>query len=110
MGKTLTIRALLYYLRRFLLKVPAARPRLLALHLKMNKAPLQKNTLWRHTTLKIEPTSATLLVYLTFLRREGAIEPNGKKSLFVYSFPELLRAKKPNPVSREGAKGAKVGI
>lgn len=104
MAKTMIVRAVLYYLRAFLKKRPESRPRLLALHQKMNGLPLLKATLWRHTTLAKEPSAGTFLVYLTFLRREGAIEPNGNKSLFVYSFPELLRAKKSQRPEDRGQK------
>ncbi len=95
MIKRTATRALCFYLGRYLEREGVkARKKLSALYFKQTGEPLDKSTLWRHLTLRKEPTFSAGIVYLTFLRREGAIEPNGRNRLFMYVFPELLRAKK----------------
>ena len=91
---TTPTRAFLYYLRRYLETRPERKAKLRALHKKITGAELHREPLWRHMNLKKEPLASAFLVYLTFLHHEHAIEPNGKNAMFVYSFPELLHAKK----------------
>jgi len=94
-AKKTQIRALMYYLRRYLAGDPARRARLFVAFRKFAGVPLQRNSLWRQTMLRVEPPGSTLLAYLGFLLREKAITPDKTgKSLFVYAHPELLRAGK----------------
>ncbi len=94
-AKQITIRALCYYLRRYLEREgEPAKKRLLKIYRTQMGGDLSRATLWRHLKLKSDPDFAAGLVYMTFLRQEGAIMPNGKKRLFMYVYPELLREKK----------------
>ncbi len=95
MSKKINTRVLCFYLRRYLERTGVkGKKRLRALYAKQMGEPLGNTTLWRHLTLRKEPTFSAGIVYMTFLRREGAIEPNGRTRLFMYVFPELLREKK----------------
>lgn len=92
---TTQVRALLYYLGRYLKAHPEKRAELVKAYKKTIRVKSAWPAIWRHTMLKVEPSASSLLVYLAFLYREQAIEPGKRgEGLFIYSFPEFLRRRK----------------
>lgn len=90
--KQIALRALMYYLRRYVAQVRGRKSQLAAYYLKATGTKLHKGVLWRHLTLATEPPGSTLLVYLTFLHTAKAIRPaKPGAGLFRYSFPKLLK-------------------
>lgn len=86
------IRALLYYLRRYLEANPGRQSKLAAEFAKSTGKNLHRSTLWRHLKLSVDPDASTLLIYLIFLHREKAIRAATRPGkLFVYAHPELLK-------------------
>lgn len=97
MPKQTKLRALLYYLRRYLDAEPKRAKTFRTYCRRTHGAEIDRSTFWRHVTLRVEPPGSLLLVYLGFLYREKAIiRPAARhdRQMFVYAFPELLRAKK----------------
>lgn len=86
------IRAILYYLRRYLAAEPGRPSLLIAEYRKKTGKDLHRSTLWRHLKLTVEPPASTLLIYLVFLHRERAIKASKRTGkLFIYAFPALLK-------------------
>ncbi len=91
----LQVRALMYYLARYV-EADRARHERLVKHCARHGMKSTGTTLWRNLNLRTDPPAAAFIAYLYFLHREKAIRPpRGKeRDLFLYAFPELLRAKK----------------
>ena len=89
------MRALLYYLRRYLEADPKRRPRLFAAYQRAAGVPLDRTALWRQLQLRVSDVpGSTLLIYLGFLNKERAIIfGDGPGALFTYAHPQLLKAK-----------------
>ncbi len=92
------MRALLYYVRRYVREDDARRLRLYAAWRKAHGGTLDRSVISRHLNLRVAPYATPFLFYLNFLHGEKAIRPArpGEKSLFVWfvcTQPELLRAK-----------------
>ncbi len=91
----LQVRALMYYLARYV-EADRARHKRLVKQCDRHGMKSMRSTLWRNLNLRTEPPAAAFLIYLMFLHREKAIRPPkpGERGLFIYVFPGLLRAKK----------------
>jgi hypothetical protein len=91
-----TVRALLYYLGRYIKGNPDRKRRLLRDYKKRNGVEIETSQLYRHIGLTQPPNGEYLMFYLLFLSHEKAIRApkKGEKGLFVYAHPELLKAKK----------------
>lgn len=87
------VRLIMYYLRRYVEADIARRALLHRQYRRAFKTALSRSVLWRHLTLKRNPTPEFFLFYLDFLHGQKAIapDPEGKK-LFVYTHPELTKA------------------
>lgn len=89
---TSATKACLFYLRRYLKENPGEQSKLCAMHLTKTKRELNRGSLHRHLSLKIEPVMSTALVYLSFLHKRGQLIPAPKgQGIFTYKNPEFLK-------------------